>query len=216
MNKGKIYKVISPNGEVYIGQTVESLGRRMNRHIRMCQKGEVDIKFYRNLRKYGWENFKWEVIYKDISEELLDIAEMCAIYIYDSYYNGLNSTLGGDINPMKCRENVEKMIKTCKNRGIYNNRKPLSEETKNKISQTQKNKYQNEKVWNKGLTSADDPRILSGYKHPMSGKHHSDDAKLKISQNRIYVSGVNNPTYGRKHSPETIEKIRLSKLNRSK
>lgn len=42
------------------------------------------------------------------------------------------------------------------------------------------------------------------------GKTHSDFSKKKMSINHQDVKGHNNPMYGRKHSEETKEKIRLS------
>lgn len=47
--------------------------------------------------------------------------------------------------------------------------------------------------------------------HGMRGKKHSALTKAKMSKKR---QGENNPIYGKKRSPETIEKIRQSKLGK--
>lgn len=51
----KIYKITCKiNNKVYIGQTIETLTQRFNRHMGY-QKEEHDTKFYRAVRKYGKE-----------------------------------------------------------------------------------------------------------------------------------------------------------------
>lgn len=45
----------------------------------------------------------------------------------------------------------------------------------------------------------------------ISGYSHSEDTKKKISQ-----PGNKNPFYGKKHSPETIEKMKLASKNRKR
>ena len=50
--------------------------------------------------------------------------------------------------------------------------------------------------------------VGSGENHPMYGKHHTAEAKRKISE---AMSGENNPMYGKNHSDETKEKISLSR-----
>lgn len=87
------------NDKVYIGQTSESIQRRFNRHKKDCYKSApvyVNNKFYRAMRKLGPENFFIELIEDNISTfEELDRREIYWISKYDSYYNGYNSTLGG-------------------------------------------------------------------------------------------------------------------------
>lgn len=83
--------------------------------------------------------------------------------------------------------------------------KPMSEEVKKQISQTLKGKY-------------------VGEKHPMYGKHFSDETKRKMSEAHKgrkmseeahkKVIGVNNPFYGKTHSEETKEKMRQAWVRR--
>jgi group I intron endonuclease len=96
---GIIYRAISPSEKVYIGKTVKTLQKRKcsHKHNAYNEKSSAfDCKFYRAVRKYGLENFKWKIILNNIPDERLDIEEMLAIYLYDTYYGGYNSTLGGD------------------------------------------------------------------------------------------------------------------------
>lgn len=75
-------------------------------------------------------------------------------------------------------------------------------------------------AWNSGLSNKEDKRILSGKQHGMWGRKHSVKSK-KISGEKIknwYINNPkfhrkeNNPFYGKKHSENTIQKIK-NKLN---
>ena len=93
--KWLIYKHTNKiNGKVYIGQT------RQNPKYRWGQYGqkynEDNIKLYRAIQKYGWDNFDHEIIEDNIfTQEEADLREQYWINFYDSYYNGYNATKGG-------------------------------------------------------------------------------------------------------------------------
>jgi group I intron endonuclease len=100
MNIYSIYKATNKiNGKVYIGFDSNWPHRKnchKSYHKRNNQK-ESKNKFYRALRKYGWENFQWLVIYQSKDKEYTkNIMENYFINEYDSFKNGYNSTLGGD------------------------------------------------------------------------------------------------------------------------
>ncbi len=94
-----IYKYVSPNGKVYIGQTTQEK-RRRNTFLNINKSYGGD-KIDAARRKYGPENFTYEVIYKanfSMSKEAtlkLDELEEFYITVYDSYVNGYNMTYGG-------------------------------------------------------------------------------------------------------------------------
>lgn len=82
------------NGKIYIGFTID-LHRRKAVHLSSSKK--EDTKFYRAIRKYGAENFIWEVIYQSLDfDHCLKVMEPYFIAEYDSYRSGYNSTHGGD------------------------------------------------------------------------------------------------------------------------
>lgn len=98
---GIIYCYTSPSGKKYIGQTRKESERRwgwnqINRNY--CHGGKID----RARRKYGPENFKYEVLHKIESDDLdelvlkMNMWEKIFIAIFDTYKNGYNSTRGGD------------------------------------------------------------------------------------------------------------------------
>ena len=98
--EGIIYKYTSPSGKCYIGQTIRERKRRNTfKNIKMHYAGG---KIDKAREKYGPENFKYVVeerLEEDTLENLmskLNEREIYYIQKYDSYYNGYNSTLGGE------------------------------------------------------------------------------------------------------------------------
>lgn len=93
--KGYIYIIRNKiNNKVYIGQTTQTINIRFTNHKMASRTGE-DTKFYRAMRKYGEENFYPEQL-EEVEVKDLNDRERYWIKYYDSYYNGYNSTLGGD------------------------------------------------------------------------------------------------------------------------
>ena len=98
----RIYNTITQ--ENYIGQTKKSIDYRFQEHIREAKRSMRGDKrdfcyFHRLLLYYGVEAFQIELI-EEVPDEQADIKEMYWIDYYDSYYNGYNSTKGGQNRPM--------------------------------------------------------------------------------------------------------------------
>lgn len=93
---GIIYKAKNNiNGNIYIGQTIQSLNSRISGHISNAFTGSI-YHFHRAIRKYGKDNFMWEVIDEADTKEELDMMEKFWIRVYDSYKGkGYNETFGG-------------------------------------------------------------------------------------------------------------------------
>lgn len=148
-----IYKSVNTKtGKVYIGFD-SNWPNRVSVHKSSYKK--QDYKFYRSIRKYGWDSFDWSVVYQSYDREhTLNVMEKYFIKEYDSYNNGYNSTLGGDgcfglilsaearkkisdknkIPKPQTSEHIEKRANSL--RGRKNG--PMCEETKRKISQSTK------------------------------------------------------------------------------
>ena len=89
-----IYKIENQvNQKVYIGQST-NIATRWRRHRSEANNLNNSYPLYRAMRKYGLENFSFEII-EECSREDLDSRERYWIKKFDSYYNGYNSTLGG-------------------------------------------------------------------------------------------------------------------------
>lgn len=93
-----IYKITSPNGKIYIGQS-KNIKNRIKYYSTYNCKGQ--IKIYLSLIKYGFENHKFEIV--ELCEEI-KLNELESFYInkFDTFdtLHGLNLTSGGDV--VKC------------------------------------------------------------------------------------------------------------------
>lgn len=92
-----IYKITNTiNGKCYIGQSV-NIEKRWIVHKRVYNNPnahEYDYHIYRAFRKYGIEQFKFEVI-EECSIADLNQREIYWINYYNSYKDGYNQTSGG-------------------------------------------------------------------------------------------------------------------------
>ncbi len=90
-----IYKATNRlNGKVYIGATTKSLKDRIKFHI-ISVKYSLGSCFHKAIRKYGIENFKWEVICICPNINSLNEQEQYYIKFYDTMNIGYNNTSGG-------------------------------------------------------------------------------------------------------------------------
>lgn len=92
---GVIYCVTNKiNNKKYIGQTTTSVSRRKSSHL--CHaNNDSEIYFHRAIKKHGIGNFKWEIIDKAYDVDDLNEREIKWIKYYDSFYNGYNTSIGG-------------------------------------------------------------------------------------------------------------------------
>lgn len=88
---GIIYKITSPSGKIYIGQTTRTLEKRFKEH---CSGYENTI-ISKAIQKYGAEQFVKEVVFTGGDDEL-DVKEKNYIELYNSLEpNGYNIRTGG-------------------------------------------------------------------------------------------------------------------------
>jgi group I intron endonuclease len=124
-----IYKSVNTKtGKVYIG--FDSNWPNRVRIHKSASKNQ-DYKFYRAIRKYGWDNFDHVIVsyFKDL--DTLSKAEDYWIRATDSIKNGYNSRDGGRDSFVTTEETKQKLSESAKG-------KPKSEETKQKISESLK------------------------------------------------------------------------------
>lgn len=92
---GFIYKYTSPNGHSYIGQTINTLKERAKNIISGTGYKKCTL-FWKAIEKYGWNNFKVEII-EEVKIEELNEAERNSILKFNTLApNGYNLTIGGD------------------------------------------------------------------------------------------------------------------------
>lgn len=127
-----IYKITSPTGRVYIGQSWHIL-KRFNSHVsnsnNLGKKGSYPI--CSSIRKYGFDNHKADIIHElplDVSQNTMDLYEQLYIELYkNAGAEMLNLTEGGR-SGKRSKETKKKMSDSGKG-------KVIKEETRRKISQ---------------------------------------------------------------------------------
>lgn len=235
--KYRIYKYTNKcNGKIYIGQTcnnkrgtLESLTKGVYKHCTY---------FNRAIEKYGKDSFIVENLMENLSVEEANEQEKYFIKFYDSINpeKGYNIKSGGS-NCYTSEEAKLKMSSAHKGKKLseehkrkisengyaWNKGKHLSEEHKMKLSNAHKGK----------MIGSDNPRYgkklpeeqkqlmqdrlkerLKTTGHPMKGKHHTLEARLKMSNSHKGVplsekhkDSLRKAGMGRKLSEESKKRI---------
>lgn len=198
MKKYIIYKHTSPSDKVYIGITCQSVERRW----RDGKGYELQKYFYRAIEKYGWDNFKHEILYENLEERQAKVLEMSLIFYYDSTNPklGYNLTKGGEghFGYSPTEETRKKLSETHKGRTPWNKGKTdvFSEETRKKISEASKGRH---------LSDESKKKISEANK----GSERTEEERRKISEKakERYKNKENNPMFGKHHTEETKKKL---------
>lgn len=139
-----LYKITCiGNNKVYIGITLD-VRRRFYRHLLNASKNKNEMALDYNY--YGKSSFKVDVLLTGLTNKKARELEIKAIEYYNSYYDGYNSSKGGEKSPT--------LNKKFSERGEYTQY----------LIRTKS--------------------ALYGRKNGFYGKHHSDESKLKIVNNR--------------------------------
>jgi len=136
-----IYKITSPSGSVYIGQTRNTKIRFSN--YKSCSKKQIHI--YNSLQKYGYDNHNFEVICElpdDVEQDILDNYEV----FYWKQYTDCGFNLMNIREPGKCGRSTEESRRKLSE--ALTGRK-LSEEHRKKIGLSQKGRIFSEEHRNK-------------------------------------------------------------------
>jgi group I intron endonuclease len=124
-----IYKLTSPSGKVYIGQTSQQLNERLCKHV-CASKSNRKTKMCSALRKYPLYLWTKEILFKTDDSNELNQKEIEYIQLFDSINNGYNITLGGDAT----NRGFKRSLETKERNRQANLGKKLSEATKRKMS----------------------------------------------------------------------------------
>ena len=84
------------NGKKYIGQTVTDPETRSQQHFKGAKREEKG-KFYNAIRKYGESSFKVYSLEDGVDVDKLNEREIYWIEKEDTFFNGYNSTPGGNL-----------------------------------------------------------------------------------------------------------------------
>lgn len=138
---GYIYKITNTqNGKIYIGQTVQSVSERWQKHI-ICAKRGFNRYLYDAMNHYGYENFSVETV-EECDNSSLDERERFWIKHYrcNEKQYGYNMTPGGG-GGSTWQNDPEKRALVIKRVSEANRGKKRTAETLEKMRQARVGKY---------------------------------------------------------------------------
>lgn len=187
-----IYKIISPTGRVYIGQSTD-VERRLFIDYKDIHRFKSQVRLYNSLLKYGYSAHVFEVV-EECKVEELNIRER----YWQEFYNVLGDK---GLN--------------CKLQGAEGKSGKMSEETKVKMSLAKKGK----RSTRVGYTHSEEVRrkmseACKGRAGCKKGFKHSEETREKM-RNKVVTgdhrSNISKALTGRKLSEEHKEKIKAAR-----
>ena len=208
-----LYKITNNlTNQYYIGK------RRGNEQGRYWGSG---IRIKRHLKKYGKENFTYDILRVSNEEKIFKLEERLITNNYiknnklclnlapggqGGFGNMPKDYMEGDKNVSKRPEVRARLSELLKNKEhpmikLMRENNPLKgrkqpEELKRKVSESLKQTYKN------------------GYKNWNAGKKMTEEFISKLRGPRLSITGKNNPFYGKTHSKEVTMKISIANTKR--
>ena len=222
------------NNKKYIGITSESdpKNRWKNGYGYKPDKGNnQNVAFWNAIQKYGWENFDHEILADNLTEDKAKELEKYYIKYYETFIGfhkkrcdrkGYNSTLGGDgtcglsgeLHPnygthltewQKQRISEHNSVPVCE----YNKDGKLIKEWKSEKDICDCYGVDYKTLW----------EIMHG-KRVLSWKgkifRYKGEQFDKYRTEKLDMSGEKHPMYGRKHTKESINKIKNNRKGKAK
>lgn len=186
-----IYKITSPSGKVYIGQSWNIRVRWINHG-----KNSHTPHLFASIKKYGKDKHKFEIIHElpsDCGQSILNIYEQLYMDLYRNCGIVLLNLKEGGSNGKASIESRLKISNAMKGKPAHNKGKKHSEETKRKIGLAGVGKKASPKMV-QALINRN--KLRKGQTAYNKGKKMSDEQKKKLSASLT----------GRKLSPESIAK----------
>ena len=180
-----IYKITSPSGRVYIGQSW-NIKKRWRDYSTKTTKGQVFL--YHSFEKYGVANHLFEILRElpqDTTQEALDYHEI--------FYMNLYKEDGFQL--LNCREG-----------GSHGK---LSEETKKKMSESLRGRA----TWNKGMRGV--VKMSDEAKKKMSLSHKGKQYSLGTKRSKEAIDATTIKNKGKKRTPEQRERISKSMMGKA-
>lgn len=177
-----VYKLTAPNGKCYIGMTKQSVERRWNsghayQHNEHLQNA---------ITKYGWDNFRKEVLFTSTSKTEAEKIERFLIAKYDSTNRlcGYNILPGGNVSDGHSEETKRKISDSVKKLQTDEVRERKSRDGKGrKLSDEAREKLRQANLGNqnaKGCTRS--PEVRAKMSAAQKGRYVSPETCLRISK----------------------------------
>jgi group I intron endonuclease len=196
-----IYKITSPSGKIYIGQSIDIMNRIHKYKTSRCITQPIILK---SILKYGWDNHLFEIVCECKKEELNELER----YYQDKFdcigKNGMNcmltttSTKSGKARAETIAKLTGRKLPES-TREKMRNRK-LSEETREKISQSLTGRKVSEETKRKISEANKGKKRTQEYVEKMKQRIIPEHVKDMLRTNMK----------GKKHSEETLEKLRIA------
>lgn len=174
-----IYLITSPSSKSYVGQSSVVLEDKIRWYKKLEKYDKTDRKIANAIKKYGWENMKFEVIEENSkwSKKQLNAKEIQWIKYYNSVKKGYNMTTGGDgvdsvlarklalkhHKDMSPKKKEQRSANCSKGQKLRYANTPDSIETRQRKSNSHKGKYLIEspdgKIWETNLGLKDFARL---------------------------------------------------------
>jgi group I intron endonuclease len=193
-----IYKITSPSGRIYIGQSI-NIEKRWVRYSN--EKCISQTKLYNSFKKYGVKNHKFETI-EECEFEQLNIRERYWQEFYDCIENGLNCILTKtDEKPLvRSIETRQKLslanigkkhtLETKKKCALWKIGKKNTEEHRLRISEGKKKKIidtATKKIYNSLKEAAEDINIkYSSFSNMLRGQRKNKTTCCHLEDWRLY------------------------------
>lgn len=174
-----IYKLTSPSGKSYIGQSI-NIDRRMKKYRNANCKAQYGI--YNAILKYGFDSFRLDIIHEiEDSDNVIDVLnklEELEIRLQNTMYpNGYNMVSGGN-NRFASEKHKENLSKSHKGKKMLPQTAEALRKSNigRKLTDEHKLKLLNASI---GRVKSDEERLKISKR--MSGNVISDETKLKLS-----------------------------------
>lgn len=216
--KGIIYCATSPSSKRYYGYSSLTLEERKINHLERVKRGNK-CRFFTAIRKYGEENFIWEIIEEHFAEnkkdlhEILSLREKFWIQKEKTYLReyGYNMTLGGDgrLGSEMSEETKKNLISKLTGRTTERKGKTLKEEMIFKYGE--EDGIKRYEIWIQKMRDAKlNKKLSETHKENISKnsrRFQSEETRNKIKKNHAKY------WKGKHHSEETKKKMSNSHKN---
>lgn len=171
MNNYIVYMHTVPNGRKYIGITCQQPEERWRGGFRY----NYNKRFFAVIVKYGWDNIKHEILFKNLSQEEAERKEIELIEKYRTNQEeyGYNLTSGGKGAP-----NCVVSLETREKLRAANTGRKVSEETRQNLSKARKGK----------CMGVDNPRSKKILQYDLDGNFIKEWDSFKDIERALNVS----------------------------
>lgn len=188
-----IYKITSPTGRIYIGQSKDIKTRwRYYGYLKITKNQH---KIYRSFLKHGIKNHTFEII-EECSIDILNNRERYYQEYYDSVISGLNCVyVRTDENPNVMTDLIKDKLREA------NLGKKHTKETRLKMSKSRLG----DKNPNYGVVMSKEQRAKLSIAH--KGKKLSESHKIKLSEVRVGIKSL-----GKHHNAKKVINIDTNEI----